>query len=180
MAITNPVSDFTNLEVARLGVLSLDQSTEKIGHSTWVGGTLESYGLFEPDWPRLNDTRSFVKDYLVQFASEGLTPVLVCEDIYYSKNIVTYRALATLMGHLQAACFDCGGLFDIVTANDALLTLTGIKASPRNPVPRAERKKLIITEASRIAGDLLQEDVADSVAIGWCFLKRNEKQAIPF
>jgi hypothetical protein len=95
MAITNPVSDFANLEVARLGVLALDQSTEKIGHSTWVGGELESYGLFEPDWPRLNDTRAFVKDYLVQFASEGITARTSLHTVRWRPLWDTYRQLAS-------------------------------------------------------------------------------------
>ena len=159
-----------------IATLALDQSTSAIGYCTIIGSELESWGLLKPDWPRLDMVRSFVKDYCQQFRAEGYEPIVVVENIYLGLNANTFRQLAILMGHIQAATYDCGAEFETVTANEALFALTGIQTSPRNPVKRERRKALIIEAASSLAGEKLKEDTADAVAIGLAYLR---KQAEP-
>jgi Holliday junction resolvasome RuvABC endonuclease subunit len=171
MTITNP-------KVNSIGLLALDQSTVQIGHSTWLNGKLESWGNFKPDWPKLDFLRSFIKDYCGQFRAEGLSPTIVIEDIYML-NTVTFKQLAILRGHIEAATYECGAELHVITANSALFCLTGMKSSPRNPIKRPERKRLIIEAASRLAGESLQEDAADSVAIAVAYLHSITQQAIP-
>ena len=159
--------------VDRIGILSLDQSTVQIGHSTWIDKKLESWGNFKPDWPRLDFLRSFIKDYCGQFRAEGLSPCVVVEDIYML-NTVTFKQLAILRGHIEAATYESGAEFHVITANSALFCLTGMKSSPKNPIKRPERKRLIIEAASKLAGELIQEDAADSIAIAVAFLKTEQ------
>ena len=168
MTITSPQVNY--------GILSLDQSTAQIGHSSWINSKLESWGNFKPDWPHLDFVRSFIKDYCQQFRAEGLAPCVVIEDIYML-NVVTFKQLAILRGHIEAATYDCGAELQVITANSALFALTGMKSSPRNPIKRPERKRLIIEAASKLTGATIQEDAADSIAIGLAYLK--QKQPIP-
>lgn len=164
--------------MSKLALVSLDQSTANIGFSIFLDGVLESWGLLKPDWPRLDLVRAFVKDYCSQLKSEGYDVTICCESIYLGVNPLTFRQLAILMGHIQAATYECGARFELVTANEALFALTGIQTSPKHPVKRPQRKALIIEAASSLAGEPLKEDVADSIALGLAHLKKQAEPAL--
>lgn len=161
MTIANPALN-------RIGILALDQSTKMVGHSTWVNGTLESWGQFKPDFPRLDYLRNFVRDYCYQFKAEGRSPVVVCEDIYYSKNVLTFRQLSILLGHIQAVTYDSGAEFCLITADEALYAITG----KRERLVREVRKQTITALASRMAGRPLRQDESDSIAVGVAYLQK--------
>lgn len=151
-------------------ILALDQSTKMIGHSTFLNGDFEASGQFEPDFPKLDNLTYFIKDYLEEFVREGYKPILVAEDIYYGKNVQTFKTLAILMGHIQRAAFDCKAEVWLSTANNALKALTGVVTSPKNPVDREHRKAMIIKAATELAGYETQEDESDSIAVAKAYL----------
>lgn len=142
------------LEKKGLRIVSLDNSTQKVGLSIFDDESLVYYTLLNFRGSNFEDRLLKILDYLEDvIIEEWDVDVLILEDVQFQSNYATYKKLSMLLGILVVGAMRYGIDVEIVSSN-----------TWRNHYQISKNRQTAKAEAIELVKTMYQIDVNDDVA----------------
>lgn len=142
-------------------IISFDQATENFGLAIFDNGKLVFYQLYNFRGSLVNRLMK-IRNFLKEFVFEKWQPdKIIMEDIQYQNNgLLTYKALAMLLGVVQELCEEEEVEYEAVSPN------VWRKYAGTAGKTRREEKMLSVAVVKDKYGITVIDDIAEAILIG--------------
>lgn len=151
-----------------MNILALDQASVTSGYAIFVDGALAHSGTFTINQSKVGKRLVKIKAQVLDLIDQYQIDYLVFEDIQMQQqNVVTYKALAEVLGVLEELASELNMPYEIVPSSSwrSALNIGGRV--------RADQKKAAQDFVTKQYNKSVSQDESDAICIGTYIVQKN-------